>query len=83
MDRGFESLASLRSVQHGLTRIWILKSASICAIRGFNSDFRFTVSYSFAGSAFQTLRSSKYPSLPATPSSIRDFVAWPMPGDLR
>lgn len=36
-----------------------------------------------AGAAFQTLRSSKDPSLPATPSSILDLVAWAMPEDLR
>ena len=35
------------------------------------------------GAAFQTLRSSKKPSLPATPSSILDLVAWAMPEDLR
>src|SRR5262249_15521668 len=39
--------------------------------------------YGLAGSAFQTLMSSKKPSLPPTPSSILDFVGWPMPEDLR
>ena len=39
--------------------------------------------YRFAASAFQTLMSSKNPSLPATPSSILDLVAWAMPEDLR
>src|SRR5438045_850944 len=39
--------------------------------------------YGFAASAFQTLMSSKKPSLPPTPSSILDLVAWPMPGDLK
>jgi hypothetical protein len=39
--------------------------------------------YGLAGSAFHTLMSSNKPSLPATPSSILDLVAWPMPDDLR
>ncbi len=33
--------------------------------------------------AFQTLTSSKKPSLPATPSSILDLVAWAMPEDFK
>ncbi len=36
-----------------------------------------------AGWAFQTLMSSNQPLWPATPSSILDLVAWPMPGDLK
>src|SRR5262249_12322409 len=39
--------------------------------------------YGLAGSAFHTLMSSKYPSLPATPSSILDLVGWAIPEDLR
>src|ERR1043166_2526703 len=39
--------------------------------------------YCPAGSAFQTLRSSKNPSFPETPSSILDLVSCPMPDDLR
>src|SRR5437762_1544549 len=39
--------------------------------------------HGLAATAFHTLISSKKPSLPATPSSILDFVAWPMPEDLR
>lgn len=33
------------------------------------------------GSAFQTLRSSKKPSLPMQPNSTLDLVGWAMPGD--
>jgi len=41
------------------------------------------VSFYFAGSAFQILISSKYPSLPETPSSILDLVGCATPGDFR
>ncbi len=35
------------------------------------------------GTAFQTLMSSKNPSLPATPNSIFDLVACAMPDDFK
>jgi hypothetical protein len=39
--------------------------------------------HSLAGSAFHTLMSSNKPSFPATPISILDLLACPIPDDLR
>ena len=59
------------------------RRGSMAELRGPRARKRSSYYYGRAGPAFHTLRSSKRPSLPATPSSIFDLVAWAMPEDLR